>query len=132
MDMKVSTLGIIIEFCLCDWNFNYTNSTAQLILQTIVSFAYNSVGTEDACIVEQLFNCSLMAMVNFSSPRKLKVCHFRKETEICNYSYSNTILSVKLNRAVSYLYVAVSNRNCLSVVQATLFKCYRSLFSLDF
>ncbi|XP_076671376.1 autophagy-related 18a isoform X2 [Andrena cerasifolii] len=55
-------------------------------------------GTEDACIVEQLFNCSLMAMVNFSSPRKLKVCHFRKGTEICNYSYSNTILSVKLNR----------------------------------
>ena len=30
--------------------------------------------------------------------RKLKICHFKKGTEICNYSYSNTILAVKLNR----------------------------------
>lgn len=29
----------------------------------------------------------------------LQVCHFKKGTEICNYSYSNTILAVKLNRA---------------------------------
>lgn len=57
--------------------------------------------TEDVCIVERLFNSSLMAMVSLSCPRKLKVCHFRKGTEICNYSYSNTILAVKLNRAVS-------------------------------
>ncbi|CAB0036400.1 unnamed protein product [Trichogramma brassicae] len=57
--------------------------------------------TEDACIIERLFNSSLIAMVSSSSPRKLKVCHFRKGTEICNYSYSNTILAVKLNRAVS-------------------------------
>lgn len=28
-----------------------------------------------------------------------QVCHFKKGTEICNYSYSNTILGVKLNRA---------------------------------
>ncbi|XP_014235192.2 WD repeat domain phosphoinositide-interacting protein 2 isoform X1 [Trichogramma pretiosum] len=55
--------------------------------------------TEDACIIERLFNSSLIAMVSSSSPRKLKVCHFRKGTEICNYSYSNTILAVKLNRA---------------------------------
>ncbi|XP_015111849.1 WD repeat domain phosphoinositide-interacting protein 2 isoform X2 [Diachasma alloeum] len=55
--------------------------------------------SEDICIVERLFSSSLMAVVNYSSPRKLKVCHFRKGTEICNYSYSNTILAVKLNRA---------------------------------
>ncbi|KAJ8664267.1 hypothetical protein QAD02_005929 [Eretmocerus hayati] len=54
--------------------------------------------TEDACIIERLFNSSLIAMVSSSSPRKLKVCHFKKGTEICNYSYSNTILAVKLNR----------------------------------
>lgn len=29
----------------------------------------------------------------------MQVCHFKKGTEICNYSYSNTILGVKLNRA---------------------------------
>ncbi|CAH1397501.1 unnamed protein product [Nezara viridula] len=55
--------------------------------------------TEDICIVERLFSSSLLAMVSLSSPRKLKVCHFKKGTEICNYSYSNTILAVKLNRA---------------------------------
>ncbi|XP_048507876.1 WD repeat domain phosphoinositide-interacting protein 2 isoform X4 [Athalia rosae] len=55
--------------------------------------------SEDICIVERLFSSSLVAVVSLSSPRKLKVCHFRKGTEICNYSYSNTILAVKLNRA---------------------------------
>ncbi|XP_031777575.1 WD repeat domain phosphoinositide-interacting protein 2 isoform X1 [Nasonia vitripennis] len=54
---------------------------------------------EDVCIIERLFNSSLIAVVSASSPRKLKVCHFRKGTEICNYSYSNTVLAVKLNRA---------------------------------
>lgn len=57
--------------------------------------------SEDICIVERLFSSSLVAVVSLSSPRKLKVCHFKKGTEICNYSYSNTILAVKLNRAVS-------------------------------
>ncbi|XP_057324555.1 WD repeat domain phosphoinositide-interacting protein 2 isoform X1 [Microplitis mediator] len=55
--------------------------------------------TDDICIVERLFSSSLIAVVTYSSPRKLKVCHFKKGTEICNYSYSNTILAVKLNRA---------------------------------
>lgn len=51
------------------------------------------------CIVERLFSSSLIAMVSLSAPRKLKVCHFKKGTEICNYCYPNTILAVKLNRA---------------------------------
>lgn len=55
--------------------------------------------SEDICIVERLFSSSLVAIVSLSSPRKLKVCHFKKGTEICNYSYSNTILAVKLNRS---------------------------------
>jgi len=57
---------------------------------------------EDICIVERLFSSSLVAIVSLKSPRTLTVCHFRKGTEICNYSYSNTILAVKLNRAVNY------------------------------
>ncbi|KAG8231755.1 hypothetical protein J437_LFUL012034 [Ladona fulva] len=57
------------------------------------------LNSEDICIVERLFSSSLVAVVSLSSPRKLKVCHFKKGTEICNYSYSNTILAVKLNRA---------------------------------
>jgi len=59
----------------------------------------NSELDEDVCLVERLFSSSLVAVVSLSSPRKLKVCHFKKGTEICNYSYSNTILAVKLNRA---------------------------------
>ncbi|XP_056153085.1 WD repeat domain phosphoinositide-interacting protein 1-like isoform X3 [Lampris incognitus] len=31
-------------------------------------------------------------------PRRMNVYHFKKGTEICNYSYSNSILSVRLNR----------------------------------
>lgn len=75
---------------------------------------------KDVIIVERLFSSSLLALVSLAAPRKLKVsclwilkfliafyttisfvqvCHFKKGTEICNYSYSNTILGVKLNRA---------------------------------
>ncbi|KXJ75771.1 WD repeat domain phosphoinositide-interacting protein 2 [Aedes albopictus] len=54
---------------------------------------------EEICLVERLFTSSLVAVVSLSAPRKLKVCHFKKGTEICNYSYSNTILAVKLNRS---------------------------------
>ena len=68
--------------------------------------------------MERLFSSSLLALVSLSSPRRLRVCHFKKGlyfcsathiailqyycylgTEICQYSYSNTILAVKLNRA---------------------------------
>lgn len=65
-------------------------------------FLYFSISeSEDICIVERLFSSSLVAIVSLSSPRKLKVCHFKKGTEICNYSYSNSILAVRLNRQVS-------------------------------
>ena len=53
----------------------------------------------DVTIVERLFSSSLLALVSQTSPRRLRVCHFKKGTEICQYSYSNTILAVKLNRA---------------------------------
>ncbi|KAI5723218.1 hypothetical protein M8J76_003073 [Diaphorina citri] len=70
-------------------------------------FSLNSIDTleqiyensqEDVCIVERLFSSSLVAVVSLSSPRKLTVCHFKRGSEICNYSFSNTILAVKLNR----------------------------------
>ncbi len=55
---------------------------------------------EDICIVERLFSSSLIAIVSMANPRKLRVYHFKKGTEICNYCYSNTVLSVRLNRNV--------------------------------
>ena len=63
-------------------------------------FSLLSADTEDVCIVERLFSSSLVAIVSLKAPRKLKVCHFKKGTEICNYSYSGNILSIRLNRQV--------------------------------
>ena len=57
--------------------------------------------TEEVYIAERLFSSSLVAVVTQSAPRKLRVCHFKKGTEICNYSYNSRILSVKMNRSVS-------------------------------
>ena len=59
------------------------------------------LATDDVYIAERLFSSSLVAIVTHSAPRKLKVCHFKKGTEICNYSYTSKILAVKMNRAVS-------------------------------
>ncbi|CAF4432778.1 unnamed protein product, partial [Rotaria magnacalcarata] len=53
---------------------------------------------DDVCIIERLFSSSLIALVSNQAPRKLKVCHFKKGTEICSYSFANSILAVKLNR----------------------------------
>uniref|UniRef100_H2LFP5 WD repeat domain, phosphoinositide interacting 1 n=1 Tax=Oryzias latipes TaxID=8090 RepID=H2LFP5_ORYLA len=52
----------------------------------------------DIYIVERLFSSSLVVVVSLSMPRRMNVYHFKKGTEICNYSYSNNILSVRLNR----------------------------------
>lgn len=54
---------------------------------------------EEIYIVERLFSSSLVVVVTLKAPRLLKVCHFKKGTWICQYSYSNTILAVKLNRS---------------------------------
>jgi autophagy-related protein 18 len=56
---------------------------------------------EGVQVVERLFSSSLVALVSLTAPRKLRVCHFKKGNEICNYSYANSILAVRLNRAVS-------------------------------
>ncbi|CAF3298561.1 unnamed protein product [Rotaria socialis] len=53
---------------------------------------------DDVSIIERLFSSSLIALVSNQAPRKLKVCHFKKGTEICSYSFANSILAVKLNR----------------------------------
>lgn len=52
----------------------------------------------DICIVERLFSSSLVVIVSLLSPRKLRLYHIKKRTEIGIHSYTNTILSVKLNR----------------------------------
>ncbi|XP_068631674.1 WD repeat domain phosphoinositide-interacting protein 2 isoform X2 [Battus philenor] len=60
---------------------------------------YASRSGQDTCLVDRLFSSSLVAIVTVAAPRKLIVCQCKKGMEICNYSYSNTILAVKLNRS---------------------------------
>ncbi|CAB1313161.1 unnamed protein product [Coregonus sp. 'balchen'] len=52
----------------------------------------------DVYVVERLFSSSLVVVVSLSMPQRMNVYHFKRGTEICNYSYSNNILSVRLNR----------------------------------
>ncbi|XP_054615091.1 WD repeat domain phosphoinositide-interacting protein 1-like isoform X2 [Dunckerocampus dactyliophorus] len=52
----------------------------------------------DVYIVERLFSSSLVVVVSTSIPQSMNIYHFKKGTEICNYSYPNNILAVKLNR----------------------------------
>lgn len=65
-----------------------------------VSLLSFPVECTDVYIVERLFSSSLVVVVSLSMPRRMNVYHFKKGTEICNYSYSNNILSVRLNRQV--------------------------------
>lgn len=60
------------------------------------------------CIVERLFISSLVAFVTKDHRRKLYVYHFKKGTEICHYTYNDTILAVKLNRQVLDSFIEAS------------------------
>ena len=55
----------------------------------------------DIYIAERLFSSSLVATVSNANPRTLQVCHFKKGTEICRYSYNDRIRAVRMNRSVS-------------------------------
>ncbi|KAK5913312.1 hypothetical protein CgunFtcFv8_007856 [Champsocephalus gunnari] len=62
---------------------------------------HESAETPDVYIVERLFSSSLVVVVSTAMPQRMNIYHFKKETEICNYSYPSTIRAVKLNRQVS-------------------------------
>jgi len=53
----------------------------------------------DVYIAERLFSSSLVAVVSSSNGRTLRVCHFKKGTEICRYSYGDKIRAVRMNRS---------------------------------
>ncbi|CAL8260567.1 unnamed protein product [Arctogadus glacialis] len=59
---------------------------------------HEGVECPEVYIVERLFSSSLVVVVSLATKRRMNVYHFKKGTEICNYSYSNNILSVRLNR----------------------------------
>ena len=59
-----------------------------------------SADDPDIYIAERLFSSSLVATVSNANPRTLQVCHFKKGTEICRYSYTDRIRAVRMNRSV--------------------------------
>uniref|UniRef100_A0A7M4FNX7 WD repeat domain, phosphoinositide interacting 1 n=1 Tax=Crocodylus porosus TaxID=8502 RepID=A0A7M4FNX7_CROPO len=59
---------------------------------------HESHETPDVYIVERLFSSSLVVVVSQTKPQQMNVYHFKKGTEICNYSYASSILSIRLNR----------------------------------
>ncbi|KAF3845701.1 hypothetical protein F7725_002779 [Dissostichus mawsoni] len=64
---------------------------------------HESAETPDVYIAERLFSSSLVVVVSTAMPQRMNIYHFKKETEICNYSYPNTILAVKLNRQLHFM-----------------------------
>lgn len=49
-------------------------------------------------LIERLFSSSMLMLVSMKTPRRLHVYHFQKNNEICSHNYTNTVLSVKVNR----------------------------------
>lgn len=63
-----------------------------------LSCIYESVETPEVCLVERLFCSSLVVVVSSQMPQRMNIYHFKKGTEICNYSYPSPVHAVKLNR----------------------------------
>lgn len=55
------------------------------------------------CLVGRLFTSNLVVLVSLRDMRKLLIFHSRRDSLICDYRYTNTILSVKMNRQVGSL-----------------------------
>lgn len=76
--------------------------------KTFITFCPLPAETPDVYIVERLFSSSLVVVVSTTTPKRMNIYHFKKGTEICNYSYPSNILAVKLNRQVKHLLTALS------------------------
>uniref|UniRef100_A0A671PZB1 Uncharacterized protein n=1 Tax=Sinocyclocheilus anshuiensis TaxID=1608454 RepID=A0A671PZB1_9TELE len=74
------------------------NGAAMKTERASVCVCVRLVESPDVYIVERLFSSSLMVVVSRLTPFRRNIYYFKKGTEICNYSYSDNILAVKLNR----------------------------------
>ncbi|XP_070495542.1 WD repeat domain phosphoinositide-interacting protein 1-like isoform X1 [Chironomus tepperi] len=60
---------------------------------------FNSESNVDTKIAERLFGSSLVSIVISREQYKLKIVHYKKRTDICEFKYPKNILSVKMNRS---------------------------------
>lgn len=88
------------------------------LFKSICSFV--CLAFEEVRIIERLFLSSFVAVVVQHEPKKLKLFHFRKGSEICSYGYEKPILAVKLNRTVK--------RTCFRILKSTNFDFRELLF----
>lgn len=75
------------------WGYGLFSLTSVDVLDCL----YHSY-TPNVCLVERLFSSSLVVVVRANEPQRINIYHFKKNTEICNYSYPHPVRSVKLNR----------------------------------
>ena len=59
-----------------------------------------AVADSGIALVERLFSSNLLVTVSSSLPNVLRIHHFRKGTEICQHTYEQAILAVRLNPQV--------------------------------
>uniref|UniRef100_A0A663M4Z5 WD repeat domain, phosphoinositide interacting 1 n=1 Tax=Athene cunicularia TaxID=194338 RepID=A0A663M4Z5_ATHCN len=94
-------LSELAGFCLCSSLAIGTTTGYRLFSLSSVEQldqVHESNEIPDVYIVERLFSSSLVVVVSHAKPQQMNVYHFKKGTEICNYSYSSKILSIRLNR----------------------------------
>jgi len=87
-DTTCVAVGTESEFSL--FSLNSTDSLERV---------HTSQDEPEVLIAERLFSSSLVALVSAAAPRNLRVCHFKKGTEICQYSYNDRIRAVRMNRS---------------------------------
>ena|SRR3569832_212743 len=63
-----------------------------------IVMTYENTDVRDVYIIERLYVSSLIVYSTLDCPRKLQIWHFQKQQEICCQSYTNSILTVRLNR----------------------------------
>jgi len=90
---------------------SFNQDTTCVAVGTVGGYRLHSINSTDSMdlvhrdeepevyIAERLFSSSLVAVVSTTNPRTLRVCHFKKGTEICRYSYNDKIRAVRMNRS---------------------------------
>ena len=55
--------------------------------------------------IERMFSSNLVAVVACSSPRKLQIMNMSTGREMCYFFFSSSIIRIRLNKAVSWLFI---------------------------
>ncbi len=103
-DVTLDYLGLFVLERVQDTVSSPPKMTKLVRLILSVSCAYPSkilfLDGDPMCLVGRLFTSNLVTLVSLNDMRKLLIFHYRRNSLICDYRYTNTILAVKMNRQV--------------------------------